>query len=89
MGGIKFYYMSKQVVQHFDKRLLSHRLDDIIKRAQVDELSVVSGGMDGGGYAADFDIKSLYVTVPKVPRVVVFSAPVSSTYLITSLASTA
>ena len=41
------------------------------------------------GYAADLDIKSLYVTAPKVPSVVVFSAPASSTYLITSLASTA
>ena len=41
------------------------------------------------GYAADLDIKSLYVTDPNVPSVVVFSAPASSTYLITSLASTA
>ena len=41
------------------------------------------------GYAADLDIKSLYVTDPNVPSVVVFSAPASSTYLMTSLASTA
>ena len=41
------------------------------------------------GYAADLDIKSLYVTDPNVPSVVVFSAPASSTYLMTSFASTA
>ena len=44
---------------------------------------------DRCGYAADLDIKSLYVTDPNVPRVVVFSAPVPSTYLMTSFASTA
>ena len=42
--------MSKIVVQHSNERLLSHALDDIIKRAQVDELSV----WWDGGYAADF-----------------------------------
>ena len=41
------------------------------------------------GYAADLDIKSLYVTDPNAPSVVVFSAPASSTYLMTSFASTA
>ena len=41
------------------------------------------------GYAADLAATSLYVTVPNVPSVVVFSAPASSTYLMTSLASTA
>ena len=44
---------------------------------------------DRCGYAADLDIKSLYVTDPNVPSVVVFSAPVPSTYLMTSFASTA
>ena len=41
------------------------------------------------GYAADLATTSLYVTDPNVPSVVVFSAPASSTYLMTSFASTA
>ena len=37
-GFIRFYRYCGIVVQHFDKRLLSHELDDILKRAQVNEL---------------------------------------------------
>ena len=57
------------------------------KKEDSEESSLLVDGCCG--YAADLATKSLYVTDPNVPSVVVFSAPASSTYLMTSFASTA